>query len=80
MNGIINEDDEDEKQKTFRLMSVYFAQLLHISSNMIDFNLNKNDVKKFIIEYSEQYNLTDDYKNELDNIIESQYKEKSNLI
>ena len=68
-NGMINKENQVQKQIKYNVL--IFSQIITITNNMIEFNLDKENIKKVINEKIEKYRLYEESKNILLNLIEN---------
>ncbi len=68
-NGMINK--ENQVQKAMKYNDLIFSQIITITNNMIEFNVDKEDIKKLINEKIEKYRLYEKSKNIILNLIEN---------
>lgn len=72
-NLIINKfnKNENEEEKSLRLSNIYFSQLVYAISNMKNFNIQIEEIKKMIFTFCSQNNLLERFENEIRLIIEN---------
>ncbi len=68
-NGLINKENQEQKDKKYN--NIIFTQLITISNNMIEFKVDKEDIKKVINEKIVKYRVHEDSKNIILNLIEN---------
>lgn len=59
-NHLEGNEIETEEQKSMRLSNIYFSHLLHITHNMMSFNVNKDETRNLIIALCQQNNLSEE--------------------
>ena len=62
---------ENQVQKAMKYNDLIFSQIITITNNMIEFNVDKEDIKKLINEKIEKYRLNEKSKNIILNLIEN---------
>ena len=62
---------ENQVQKEMKYNDLIFSQIITITNNMIEFNVDKEDIKKLINEKIEKYRLYEKSKNIILNLIEN---------
>lgn len=60
-----------QEQKDIKYNNIIFTQLITISNHMIEFNVDKEDIKKLINEKIEKYQISEESKNIIINLIEN---------
>lgn len=69
--------NESEQDKNNRIANIVFSQLLPTTDNMLGFQLDKEKVKEIIFGFANQYNISDELKFILMEVIKSAEYKKS---